>query len=571
MPAARFAMAVFGLRPLYFSTPAAVRRMALGICPTGVTMAGDIALSNLSLLYISVTYYTIVKSTVPLWILLFSVLMRIQKLKMQLLLTVVCVGAGIALASAPAPHAGHSGGAKLDGDDFSVHDMQAGAAIVGAAQGWDPRQARGEIADGDARRKLTFAVLRDARASPTSTIFSVVGSGGDVSTEFRYPTSPVPGDLSATYDTPRLLVQLAMLWNVGPDARLSTKEARAVLEQHPPLPEAPAAKGMSVLDAKRKQSSEYLFSEAPLIEERDRLRLHTLSGRLLSNEHRVSGRKLGKQLSKQASSTSREASSRATPGESVQVSETVPPSNVAGSPSSRQESSPTSTSFPPTLALSESSAALAKESTRSSVLASDPLATNETPPSLVKRVQGQTPKPTSASTSSTQLIGGFLVVLAAMCAGFRWACTQLLLSGVPTSASLLNAVDDRGGDIASGNSSGAAGGVSGNLPASSADVSPNGSMAHVSADGCLPPSTSRSCNPSPARGQSQARLLAPSSVDDAKNVTEFDNELRTIHPIVLLYYMSPFGLIALLPVAVCIECCPSLNGMVSHSRWPRKS
>ena len=43
----------------------------------GIVTAADIALSNLSFLFITVTYYTIVKSSVPMWILAFSVALRL--------------------------------------------------------------------------------------------------------------------------------------------------------------------------------------------------------------------------------------------------------------------------------------------------------------------------------------------------------------------------------------------------------------------------------------------------------------------------------------------------------------
>ncbi|KAL1495208.1 hypothetical protein AB1Y20_017072 [Prymnesium parvum] len=72
------------------------------IAPTGVTTALDVAFSNLALLYITVTYYTIVKSSVPLWILAFSVYLGLQRLRWQMLLVLTAIGAGIVLATADA-------------------------------------------------------------------------------------------------------------------------------------------------------------------------------------------------------------------------------------------------------------------------------------------------------------------------------------------------------------------------------------------------------------------------------------------------------------------------------------
>eukprot|EP00312_Isochrysidales_sp_CCMP1244_P034230 CAMPEP_0202758264 /NCGR_PEP_ID=MMETSP1388-20130828/16950_1 /ASSEMBLY_ACC=CAM_ASM_000864 /TAXON_ID=37098 /ORGANISM="Isochrysis sp, Strain CCMP1244" /LENGTH=134 /DNA_ID=CAMNT_0049426203 /DNA_START=265 /DNA_END=666 /DNA_ORIENTATION=- len=62
-------------------------------------MAADIGCSNLSMLYISITFYTIAKSSVPVWILFFSILLRLDKPRLSVAITVLCIGAGISLAS----------------------------------------------------------------------------------------------------------------------------------------------------------------------------------------------------------------------------------------------------------------------------------------------------------------------------------------------------------------------------------------------------------------------------------------------------------------------------------------
>ena len=79
LPLARIAMLALDI-PLPKASP---RVWCLQIAPTGFAAALDIGLSNLSFLYISVTYYTIVKSTVPLWILLLSIAMGLQKPRMR--------------------------------------------------------------------------------------------------------------------------------------------------------------------------------------------------------------------------------------------------------------------------------------------------------------------------------------------------------------------------------------------------------------------------------------------------------------------------------------------------------
>eukprot|EP00310_Coccolithus_braarudii_P016888 CAMPEP_0183359984 /NCGR_PEP_ID=MMETSP0164_2-20130417/53922_1 /TAXON_ID=221442 /ORGANISM="Coccolithus pelagicus ssp braarudi, Strain PLY182g" /LENGTH=444 /DNA_ID=CAMNT_0025534227 /DNA_START=332 /DNA_END=1666 /DNA_ORIENTATION=+ len=96
MPVAYACMRALDLPPPAFG---AVRGLVLHVMPLGFTTAGDIAFSNLSLLYITVTYYTIFKSSVPLWILLFSVCLGLQHCRMELLLVLLCIATGITLAS----------------------------------------------------------------------------------------------------------------------------------------------------------------------------------------------------------------------------------------------------------------------------------------------------------------------------------------------------------------------------------------------------------------------------------------------------------------------------------------
>ena len=90
------------------------------VAPAGVATIADVALSNLSFMYITVTYYTIVKSSVPVWILCFSVCFGLQRCRADLLLVLLTIACGIGLASAdflpsegaPAPSAADVAGAS---------------------------------------------------------------------------------------------------------------------------------------------------------------------------------------------------------------------------------------------------------------------------------------------------------------------------------------------------------------------------------------------------------------------------------------------------------------------------
>ena len=75
------------------------RELGLWAAPMGASMALDIGLSNASFLFISVTYYTIVKSSVPLWVLFFSVLLGLQRPSYELVGVVLAIVIGIALSS----------------------------------------------------------------------------------------------------------------------------------------------------------------------------------------------------------------------------------------------------------------------------------------------------------------------------------------------------------------------------------------------------------------------------------------------------------------------------------------
>ena len=53
----------------------------------------------MAFMFVSVTYYTIVKSSVPMWVLCFSVLLGLQRFSLSLGAVVLCIVVGIAARS----------------------------------------------------------------------------------------------------------------------------------------------------------------------------------------------------------------------------------------------------------------------------------------------------------------------------------------------------------------------------------------------------------------------------------------------------------------------------------------
>lgn len=93
---ARLTMLCIGLQPPDRSS---FKAILVEVVPTGISTAGDVAMSNLSLLYITITYYTVVKSSVPFWILLFSIAYGLQKARLDIMLVLLMISSGIAIAS----------------------------------------------------------------------------------------------------------------------------------------------------------------------------------------------------------------------------------------------------------------------------------------------------------------------------------------------------------------------------------------------------------------------------------------------------------------------------------------
>lgn len=68
------------------------------VAPIGVTTALDIMLSNLSLKFITVTLYTITKTSVIAWTFLWALLLKVEIFKVKTFVVVCCVCGGIAMA-----------------------------------------------------------------------------------------------------------------------------------------------------------------------------------------------------------------------------------------------------------------------------------------------------------------------------------------------------------------------------------------------------------------------------------------------------------------------------------------
>jgi solute carrier family 35, member C2 len=62
--------------------------------PCGLVTSGDVGLSNLSLVRISITFYTMVKASTPIFVLLWAYLLRIERITPSLLLVVFVIAVG---------------------------------------------------------------------------------------------------------------------------------------------------------------------------------------------------------------------------------------------------------------------------------------------------------------------------------------------------------------------------------------------------------------------------------------------------------------------------------------------
>ena len=96
VPLAMLCMRHLGIKPLTFGSYGS---WCFSIGPCGLAAALDIGLSNLSFLYVSVVTYTICKASTPVWILLMSICLGLQRPRPALVLVIAAVAMGIALAA----------------------------------------------------------------------------------------------------------------------------------------------------------------------------------------------------------------------------------------------------------------------------------------------------------------------------------------------------------------------------------------------------------------------------------------------------------------------------------------
>ena len=128
---AHLAMLAMGIPriPVGFSS----RNVRTRIAPTGFATAADVALSNQAFLYITVTYYTIVKTSVPVWILIFSVAYRLTPCRPELVGVLVLVISGISLATfAPKGHSSSVSTESQDLEPASLHRL-LGVALASSS------------------------------------------------------------------------------------------------------------------------------------------------------------------------------------------------------------------------------------------------------------------------------------------------------------------------------------------------------------------------------------------------------------------------------------------------------
>eukprot|EP00835_Amoeboradix_gromovi_P006412 NODE_748_length_4589_cov_0.257238.p2 type:complete len:364 gc:universal NODE_748_length_4589_cov_0.257238:2614-1523(-) len=68
------------------------------VFPTAITTAGDIGASNMSLQFVNVGFYTIVKSSVPLFVLFFAILFGLEKMNFKLCMVILVITVGLTLS-----------------------------------------------------------------------------------------------------------------------------------------------------------------------------------------------------------------------------------------------------------------------------------------------------------------------------------------------------------------------------------------------------------------------------------------------------------------------------------------
>ncbi|KAJ9086545.1 hypothetical protein DSO57_1002674 [Entomophthora muscae] len=69
------------------------------VVPCGLAGGTEISTCNAALVFINLSFYTVVKSTVPIWVLLFSFAFRLEKVQARLIMIILVICLGVTLAS----------------------------------------------------------------------------------------------------------------------------------------------------------------------------------------------------------------------------------------------------------------------------------------------------------------------------------------------------------------------------------------------------------------------------------------------------------------------------------------
>jgi solute carrier family 35 protein C2 len=147
--------------------PAAYWKLAV---PIGLCTALDIMLSNLSLFYITVTFYTIVKSGGNVWNLLFSILLGHQRASPPLFVVILLISSGLMLAS--------YGSAQFVWRGFL---LVLAASIIGTLR-WVLTQSLLQTMDDDGSLKILAVVYYISPASAIGLLpIAVVTEASDMS------------------------------------------------------------------------------------------------------------------------------------------------------------------------------------------------------------------------------------------------------------------------------------------------------------------------------------------------------------------------------------------------------
>ena len=217
------------------------RRWLTRIAPAGLAAALDIGLSNASFLYITVTQYTLIKSSAPMWILLLSVALGLQQPKPSLCAVVCAIAAGIALASMP------------DTPDFGVLQPGPPAAST-ASMTWSndqtARDARARSRDTDSPESF------DAEHAQRKALFWLAMDGDDGAASLVPPAHFFRAAHAARRQWQQALdPNCSSAWRCARLARRPTTSSSAQPVLPPPPPPSPLPLPTSAVAASAKRSA----------------------------------------------------------------------------------------------------------------------------------------------------------------------------------------------------------------------------------------------------------------------------------------------------------------------------